>query len=230
LWPIIDVEENNNEMASRQEIIDGTTAFAETVRAKTGRDVVLYGGYYLAKKQICDRMGCSYLWYPSYTKDLSPATLERIGWTADKLFAWQYVGDGKGLLAGYPTTSPVGAIDISVITIADSGEQALAWVREKLSSPAKPEPRLLYETNPMMVGPDVLEVQEQLRALGYASGNLDSKYGPLTARAVRDFQRDHRLSIDGIVGPLTREALSIATARLASRSRDGGQAVTMHGG
>lgn len=35
----------------------------------------------------------------------------------------------------------------------------------------------------------------------------DGIYGPVTERAVREFQRDHRLAVDGIVGPETWAAL-----------------------
>ncbi len=65
-------------------------------------------------------------------------------------------------------------------------------------------------TSPMMRGPDVLGVQTQLDALGYPPGELDGEYGPATAGAMRGFQRDHGLAVDGIVGPLTRAALEVA--------------------
>ena len=68
----------------------------------------------------------------------------------------------------------------------------------------------LRVTSPMMTGSEVLAVQTQLEALGYATGELDAAYGPATAGAVRSFQRDHGLRPDGIVGPLARAALEVA--------------------
>lgn len=177
-------------------------------RAKTGRGVVLYAGWFLASMGIRDKMGCSWLWYASYTSSLPPASHERIGWTRDELLAWQYVGDGNGKLAGYPTTTPLGNIDISAVTIAGGGTRALDWIRANLNSSVKPPARDLRVTSPMMSGPDVLAVQQQLAALGYAAGACDGIYGPTTAAAVRAFQRDHELAVDGIVGPLTREAIA----------------------
>ena len=58
-----------------------------------------------------------------------------------------------------------------------------------------------------MQGPEVLVIQEKLEALGYAPGTLDGIYGDTTASAVRAFQRDHGLEVDGVVGPKTRQAL-----------------------
>jgi GH25 family lysozyme M1 (1,4-beta-N-acetylmuramidase) len=213
LWPIVDVEEGGNENRSKQEIVDAAMAFSETVRANTGRELILYGGYYLAKMGICDKLGCTWLWYPSYTATLPATSYERIGWKVEDLLAWQYVGDGNGKLAGYPTTTPIGAIDISAVTIAGGGDKALEWLRTNLRVPPKTVEvaRSLRVTSPMMTGPDVLEVRRALVTLEYAAGAPDGPYDPSTAAAVCAFQRDHSLQIDGIVGPATRSALAATT-------------------
>lgn len=65
----------------------------------------------------------------------------------------------------------------------------------------------LHVTSPLMKGPDVLRIQEQLQAWGYSPGTLDGEYGPATAAAVKAFQRAQALDADGVVGPLTRAAL-----------------------
>ena len=36
---------------------------------------------------------------------------------------------------------------------------------------------------------------------------VDEQFGPITEQATRDFQRDNRLAVDGIVGPNTRAAM-----------------------
>jgi GH25 family lysozyme M1 (1,4-beta-N-acetylmuramidase) len=121
-WPIVDVElggeKNSNQLASAQQIIDCTTAWADRVRAETGRDIVLYGSGAMRDKSITSRMGCDWLWMPRYTSTLPEITYTRIGWTLDKLLMWQYCGDGVGTLPGYPTEVPhFGKIDISVLLL-----------------------------------------------------------------------------------------------------------------
>lgn len=62
-------------------------------------------------------------------------------------------------------------------------------------------------------GSYVLECQNDLLSLGYSLGTYgaDGKYGTKTMEAVKQFQRDHGLSADGICGPKTWAALDEAT-------------------
>jgi peptidoglycan hydrolase-like protein with peptidoglycan-binding domain len=57
----------------------------------------------------------------------------------------------------------------------------------------------------------VRRVQRRLRVLGYATGPVDGRYGPLTEGAVARFQADRGLRIDGEVGPSTSARLLRAT-------------------
>jgi len=43
--------------------------------------------------------------------------------------------------------------------------------------------------------------------LGYNVGDINGKFNAQTEKAARDFQHDQGLEVDGIVGPLTAEAL-----------------------
>jgi hypothetical protein len=56
-------------------------------------------------------------------------------------------------------------------------------------------------------GGSVVWLQGALQTLGFYSGELSGYFDPATERAVRDFQREHYLMLDGIVGPRTRLAL-----------------------
>ena len=58
-------------------------------------------------------------------------------------------------------------------------------------------------------GQDVVEVQYQLRAMGYVLP-VDGVYGPRTLKAVTHFQRVNGLLPDGIVGPITEASLARA--------------------
>lgn len=62
----------------------------------------------------------------------------------------------------------------------------------------------------MMRGEDVHALQIDLNALGYACGTADGIFGPKTSSAVKVFQKDHGLEVDGIVGKQTRTALEEA--------------------
>ena len=57
-------------------------------------------------------------------------------------------------------------------------------------------------------GDDVRLMQQRLYDLGYLDGDVDGKFGLQTQKAVRAFQRAHKLEkIDGKVGPQTLAAL-----------------------
>lgn len=55
-------------------------------------------------------------------------------------------------------------------------------------------------------GPEVVNVQKKLKALGYYTYKIDGIYGPITANAVKKFQKQKKLVVDGIVGPKTLKA------------------------
>jgi N-acetylmuramoyl-L-alanine amidase len=73
--------------------------------------------------------------------------------------------------------------------------------------------RLLYETRPSLRGDDVLELQQRLARLGFDAGPPDGILGSVTAAALRDFQHNCGIAVDGIVGPAT-------VSRLDSLHRD----------
>jgi DNA invertase Pin-like site-specific DNA recombinase/peptidoglycan hydrolase-like protein with peptidoglycan-binding domain len=70
----------------------------------------------------------------------------------------------------------------------------------------------------------VRTLQRALTGRGYSVGapGIDGRFGPLTAGAVRRFQTDFNLVVDGIVGPRTRRVLGLSTRTRARRSPDSG--------
>lgn len=60
-------------------------------------------------------------------------------------------------------------------------------------------------------GNEVRQIQTRLKELGYNPGTIDGIYGTNTQNAVKAFQRDKGLSVDGIAGPKTLKALGISS-------------------
>jgi len=52
-------------------------------------------------------------------------------------------------------------------------------------------------------GEDVQQLQQALMDLGYNVGAVDGQFGSETESAVKAFQRDRELTVDGIVGEIT---------------------------
>ena len=69
-------------------------------------------------------------------------------------------------------------------------------------------------------GETVTEIQEKLSQWGYYSGEIDGIYGSRTEAAVCQFQAKNGLTVDGIAGPATLEAMGISESSATSQSVD----------
>lgn len=58
-----------------------------------------------------------------------------------------------------------------------------------------------------VTGDDVFALQERLLELGYDAGRANGEFGQQTEQALRNFQRDYGLVVDGMCGPDTVRAL-----------------------
>ena len=69
-------------------------------------------------------------------------------------------------------------------------------------------------------GTDVKDMQKKLIALGYSCGSsgADGSFGQGTYNAVCNFQRDHGLTVDGVIGPTTRSKINSAYSNLGGSS------------
>jgi N-acetylmuramoyl-L-alanine amidase len=76
--------------------------------------------------------------------------------------------------------------------------------------------RLLVLVAPNMRGDDVGELQATLGRIGFDCGRVDGIFGPRTASALEDFQRNSGLLIDGVCGPVTVRALQILVRQTGS--------------
>lgn len=67
--------------------------------------------------------------------------------------------------------------------------------------------RILYLRYPYLHGADVVTLQSALNVLGFPCGEVDGIFGPCTERAVREFQFNTGLPVDGVAGDETFRAL-----------------------
>jgi N-acetylmuramoyl-L-alanine amidase len=79
--------------------------------------------------------------------------------------------------------------------------------------------RFLYRRTPMLRGDDVAELQQRLCALGFDTGRVDGIFGDSTAAALREFQENAALGVDGILGPATLRELRRVEARVPGPAR-----------
>ena len=77
----------------------------------------------------------------------------------------------------------------------------------------------------------VTKMQQMLDKLGYSLGicGVDGDFGVATEKAVREFQRDHQLTQDGICGPKTWAALQDAVDRIGQAPAEERYTVTITG-
>lgn len=134
-----------------------------------------------AVRDIQDRLGAlGYPWTPDIHGEFGPAT-------AAAVMAFQ---SANGL-------DPNGDVD-------DHVWQILVDAGHRLGD------RVLYHRRPMIRGGDVAELQQLLNDLGFDADRADGIFGPLTARAVLEFQANRGLGEDGIAGPeVVAEVLAV---------------------
>lgn len=76
---------------------------------------------------------------------------------------------------------------------------------------------LAYMVSAPVSGDDVLALQERLLELGFDAGRPNGVFGAQTEAALRNFQRDYGMTVDGIFGAETLRALR----QLSPRARGG---------
>lgn len=137
---VLDVEGGGdtaaNRRASRQQVIDVVSTMAGRLKTLTGAPGILYGGSLLSKLKIKDRMGLSWLWPAAYSATMSSHEYKSIGWTLDRVFAWQYTdGDVSKAVTRRGVRLPrvipgVGSYDCSVLLPKlASADQACSLLR-----------------------------------------------------------------------------------------------------
>ncbi|MGN8647319.1 peptidoglycan-binding protein [Gracilibacillus sp. HCP3S3_G5_1] len=73
------------------------------------------------------------------------------------------------------------------------------------------------------IGKQVIHIQSQLKEAGHYDSSIDGIYGSGTVNAVKSFQKQQGLAVDGIAGPNTRSALD----NIADRGSAAGKTLTV---
>ena len=73
----------------------------------------------------------------------------------------------------------------------------------KRKSSAATSPSMADDDRIIRVAASAHDVQKALKKAGYYTGTIDGKVGSATRKAIADFQKDHNLKSDGIIGKQT---------------------------
>lgn len=180
--------------------------FLDLVKERTGVTPVIYMSKSVCRFHNWGSVAQKYpLWVAQYA-NYSPMGWVENPWTDtrgygawDKPLLFQYTSSGR--IPGYS-----GALDLSLAYTDGAGWDALASGADGKNEPLKVDTSR-YPTVKMWNRSEYVRLlQQALTARGYPVHN-DSIFGPLTWAAVRRFQKDHGLQVDGIVGPKTWSAL-----------------------
>ena len=153
--------------------------------------------------------------YPEPTRLIANYTTgEDVKWVQEKLKGLGYSLGSYGIDGKYGNTCEASvkqlqkdyALSIDGIVGPDT-RKALKGQIAKATNPYRKPTQNIYLGD---WGDGIRWVQYELKRRGYNIGStgIDGKYGTSTKAAVERFQRASGLSVDGIVGPKTREALA----------------------
>lgn len=186
LFYIIDAEYSGIEAKNARFIME---AFENELRRIKGSkiQVALYIGHHLYEKWNLDYSRYAYVWIPRYgTNSGKPEKMPK--YPCD---LWQYTD--KGYINGIKEN-----VDLNQLT----GSKPLSFFITKPIT-------LRHTLKKGSKGGNVKELQKMLIKEGYDIGDhgVDGDFGDATESAVKSFQKDHELVIDGIVGKRTWEKI-----------------------
>ena len=130
--------------------------------------------------------------------------------------------DSNAIILRDPVEGPPATTAPAESAAAAETEQAPSRTAAPTPVPATPSPTEVPTPEPTPVryeegmrDPEVMQIQERLRELGYlhlGEDELTDYYGPATRQAVERFQRQCGLGVDGIAGETTLSRLNAADA------------------
>ncbi|MGB3294406.1 MAG: peptidoglycan-binding domain-containing protein [Phormidesmis sp.] len=165
--------------------------------------------------------------YPTLSAESTGASVSRLQATLKLLGFYQGAVDGT---YGQATQAAVMRFQSAAGITADGVAGPLTWAKllpppdeiTAISTRAgsvseAPDPAPSASGPPVLrlnaEGSAVAQLQRELQTLGYYDGAVDGVYGEQTQAAVTQFQTDQKLTVDGIVGASTWDALTQALAQ-----------------
>ena len=91
----------------------------------------------------------------------------------------------------------IGVLCVPLITVLDTENEVEAFSNQVIQKGA--------------TGTDVIELQTRLKHIGFYTGNVDGVFGWGTYWAVRNFQYEFGMDVDGLVGPAMKAKLAKST-------------------
>ncbi|MCM8796259.1 MAG: peptidoglycan-binding protein [Candidatus Omnitrophica bacterium] len=117
------------------------------------------------------------------------------------IVAFSLLGCGKKKQTQEALQEPISLETLSVITAQTQTPTQVKSAVTPVASLSTAEVKPLPPAGPYR--PTVQEIQVALKNAGYYTGEIDGKIGPLTKKAIKDFQKANNLEVDGKVGPKT---------------------------
>lgn len=143
---------------------------------------------------------------------LKPGTAVFVYKSANKNYSHigLYIGNGK-VIEAQGTQAGVCVSNVSASKWTWWGElKNVSYENDDTGFPAESTWRATIRRGSK--GKEVTEAQTMLDKLGYDIGScgIDGDFGRDTEKAVKAFQSDHKLTVDGVIGPMTWDALQKA--------------------
>ena len=117
-------------------------------------------------------------------------------------------GNSQGTIIGLPTGSVSNWMTVGPIVTAVPSPNTLVTPGPTPKPTATPTGSLKLGSQ----GQDVRNLQSKLKALGFYKGTVDGDFGEATEKAVKAFQKQYGLTVDGKVGSATMAKLQTAKA------------------